>query len=181
MRRGALAFLITFALIALPVSAQTSPCRFVLGFTTLRDLVGADKVGSCLEDETFNLENGNAEQRTTGGLFVWRKIDNFTAFTDGGSTWVNGPNGLQSRLNSERFSWERDPVQTSAGQSTEPSGFTSSSPHPAPSATPTPQTAPASSSSSESPPSVTPRSTITPRPAPTSTPRGSRAVSPFGG
>ena len=40
---------------------------------------------------------------------VWRKIDNFTAFTDGGTSWVNGPNGLQSRLNSARFSWEKDP------------------------------------------------------------------------
>jgi hypothetical protein len=92
------------------VHAQ-SPCRFVLGFATLRDLVGAQKVGSCLDDEHFNLENGNAEQRTTGGLLVWRKIDNFTAFTDGGTSWINGPNGLQSRPNNERFAWEKDPVQ----------------------------------------------------------------------
>src|SRR5215216_6784858 len=94
----------------LPVAAQPS-CRFVLGFATLRDLVGAAKVGDCLEDEHFNLENGNAEQRSSGGLLVWRKIDNFTAFTDGGTTWVNGPNGLQNRPNIERFAWESDPVQ----------------------------------------------------------------------
>src|SRR3954469_15700874 len=87
-------------------------CTFVGGFARLRELVGADKIGNCLEDEHFNVENGNAEQRTAGGLFVWRKADNFTAFTDGGTTWVNGPNGLQSRPNNERFSWEKDPVTT---------------------------------------------------------------------
>ena len=37
----------------------------------------------------------------------------FTAFTDGATTWVNGPNGLQSRPNGVRFSWERDPIQPS--------------------------------------------------------------------
>jgi hypothetical protein len=93
------------------IHAQTT-CRFVMGFEALRNLVGAQKVGTCLEDEHFNLENGNAEQRTAGGLLVWRKVDNFTAFTDGGTTWVNGPNGMQSRPNGERFSWERDPVQS---------------------------------------------------------------------
>ena len=91
------------------VSGQAG-CSFVRGFATLRDLVGAQEVGACLEDERFNDENGNAEQRTAGGLMVWRKADNFTAFTDGGTTWVNGPNGLESRPNSERFSWESDPV-----------------------------------------------------------------------
>ena len=40
---------------------------------------------------------------------VWRKADNFTAFTDGYRTWVNGPDGLQQRLNSQRFAWEANP------------------------------------------------------------------------
>src|SRR3954462_8546524 len=92
-----------------PPTAETS-CQFVLGFAALRDLVGAQKVGSCLEDEHFNLENGNSEQHTTGGLMVWRKVDNFTAFTDGGTSWINGPNGLQNRPNGDRFSWEKDPA-----------------------------------------------------------------------
>lgn len=103
-----------WSLPAAPSEAQ-EPCKFVLGFAALRDLVGAQKVGACLEDEHFNLENGNAEQRTSGGLLVWRKVDNFTAFTDGGTSWINGPNGLQTRPNSERFSWEKDPVRTVAG------------------------------------------------------------------
>ena len=83
--------------------AQPTSCRFVQGFATLRELVGAAKVGDCLEDERINSENGNTEQRTSGGLLVWRTIDSIAAFTDGATTWVNGPNGLQTRPNSERF------------------------------------------------------------------------------
>ena len=40
---------------------------------------------------------------------VWRKLDNWTAFTDGYRTWINGPNGLQARLNTEQFDWEASP------------------------------------------------------------------------
>ena len=95
----------------LPAAPQQGPagCRFALGFATLRDLVGPAVVGDCLEDEHFNPANGNSEQHTTGGLLVWRKLDNWTAFTDGFHTWVNGPNGIQERLNTQRFSWEANP------------------------------------------------------------------------
>ncbi|MDE2817297.1 MAG: hypothetical protein OXM03_07175 [Chloroflexota bacterium] len=82
-------------------------CQFVLGFKTLRDLVGHETVGECLENEHHDA-NGDSVQHTTGGLLVWRKQDNRTAFTDGYRTWINGPNGLQQRLNSERFAWEHD-------------------------------------------------------------------------
>ena len=81
-------------------------CRFVLGFAQARELVGAATVGDCLEDEHFDPASGDAQQRTTGGLLVWRKADNWTAFTDGYRTWVNGPFGIQMRLNTERFDWE---------------------------------------------------------------------------
>ena len=101
------------------VSGQTA-CMFVGGFARIRDLVGPQKVGDCLEDEHFNPENQNAEQLTTGGLLVWRKSDNFTAFTDGGTTWINGPAGLQSRANNERFPWETDLETTSRTASTSP-------------------------------------------------------------
>ena len=131
-----LAMVIVLAQWPTAASAQTPGCRFVLGFAALRDLVGAQKVGSCLEDEHFNLQNGNAEQRTTGGLLVWRKVDNFTAFTDGSTSWINGPNGLQSRPNNERFSWERDPV--SPGQAAPPPAPSSSVPPPTPSPSPSP-------------------------------------------
>jgi hypothetical protein len=100
-------------LVLLPsvVSAQ-QPCGFALGFKAIVDQIG-DRVGRCLENEHFNVANGNAEQRTAawhgqGGLLVWRKSDNWTGFTDGYRTWVNGPYGLQQRLNTERFAWEAD-------------------------------------------------------------------------
>ncbi len=91
-----------------PASApRISGCQFVLGFAAIREQIGAQVVGDCLENEGHNPENGDALQRTSGGLLVWRKADNVTAFTDGNSTWVNGPFGLQRRLNTEKFPWER--------------------------------------------------------------------------
>ena len=63
--------------------------------------------GSCLENETHNPKNGDGLQHTTGGLIVWRKADNWTAFTDGYNTWINGPNGLQERRNNQLFPWEK--------------------------------------------------------------------------
>jgi hypothetical protein len=85
-----------------PVGAAPA-CRFVLGFATLADALPA--VGACLDDQQF-AANGNAIQHTTGGLLVWRKADNWTAFTDGYRTWINGPSGIQQRLNTQRFVWE---------------------------------------------------------------------------
>jgi hypothetical protein len=87
-------------------------CTYVLGFRTLHDLIPGI-VGECLTDE-FHGANGDGLQITTGppgaadGLMVWRKADNWTAYTDGYRTWINGPFGLQTRLNTERFCWEPD-------------------------------------------------------------------------
>ncbi|MCC7105004.1 MAG: hypothetical protein IT307_07660 [Chloroflexi bacterium] len=90
-----------------PAEAQPAGCIFQLGFETLHDMI-PDIVGDCIENEWHNAENGDGLQRTTHGLEVWRKSDNWTAFTDGYMTWVNGPFGLQARLNTERFPWEGD-------------------------------------------------------------------------
>jgi hypothetical protein len=87
---------------------QAETCRFVLGFATLHTLI-APIVGSCLEDEHHDPTTGDGLESTTNGLLVWRKADNVTAFTDGSQTWVNGPLGLQVRLNSQRFFWEQSP------------------------------------------------------------------------
>jgi plastocyanin len=89
------------------VGAQAPACQFVLGFATLRALIGPQVVGDCLEDQRF-AANGDAQQQTTRGLMAWRKADNWTAFTDGYRTWINGPFGLVQRLNTDRFSWEGD-------------------------------------------------------------------------
>ena len=92
-------------------AATAADCQFVLGFATLKALIdaaeGPEKVGECLENERHNPAKGETLQQTTGGLLVWRKADNWTAFTDGYRTWANGPYGLQRRLNTEEFPWER--------------------------------------------------------------------------
>jgi hypothetical protein len=81
-------------------------CTLTPGFRAIRDQI-PDIVGACLDDEHVNPENGNAEQRTTGGLLVWIKVTNRTAFTDGAVTWLNGPFGLQARPNAgPLFGWE---------------------------------------------------------------------------
>ena len=125
-----LAVLLGLALfLLLPTSLSAAECQFVLGFNTLRDLIGHNIVGECLENEHHN-EIGDSVQQTTGGLLVWRKADNWTAFTDGYRTWINGPNGLVQRLNTERFEWEADYAPGG--------GVATPAPTPIPSATPLP-------------------------------------------
>ena len=77
---------------------------FRLGFRLLADLI-PQVVGQPLENEHW-APNGDSLQTTSKGLMVWRKADNWTAFTNGSRTWVNGPFGVQERGNEERFAWE---------------------------------------------------------------------------
>lgn len=87
--------------------AQAQGCRYVLGFEAIYTQA-PDVVGPCKTNEQYD-PNGNAQQQTANGMMEWRKADNFTAFTDGYRSWVNGPCGLEMRLNSERFAWEANP------------------------------------------------------------------------
>ena len=98
------ALLLPTQLLATSAQAQAA-CTFKLGFKELRDQI-PQIVGTCLENERRNPDNGNTEQRTSGGLLVHRQSDNWTAFTNGGQTWINGPYGLQSRANGTSFPWE---------------------------------------------------------------------------
>jgi len=110
--------------------AQTTPaCQFALGFKTLHDMDAAD-VGDCLDSQIY-VANGDAQQHTSKGLLVWRKADNWTAFTNGYKTWINGPQGLVSRLNTDHFPWEATPPPAPT-------------PAPAPSPSPAPSVDPAS-------------------------------------
>lgn len=52
--------------------------------------------------------NGDVVQPTTTGMMIWRRRDGWTAFTDGYRIWVNGPNGLESRMIYERLDWESE-------------------------------------------------------------------------
>jgi hypothetical protein len=133
---GLVAAFAPLALRPVPAAHAQAACTFQLGFATLRNMVGPATVGDCLENERHNPANGNAEQRTTRGLLVWRKADNFTAFTDGARTWINaGPRGLVSRMNYQRFPWESD--AGAPGTTT----FSQASPAPVPASPPA--TAPA--------------------------------------
>ena len=134
MRRVLFVVALVVALVPASTAGAQARCDFVLGFAMLRGLLEPSVVGSCQENQRFNPGNGNAEQRTTGGLMVWRKADNWTAFTDGYRTWINGPQGLQQRLNTERFSWEPDGSPAAPSTAAQP---------PVPAAAP-PSTAPAS-------------------------------------
>ena len=93
-----LAFLLGTS-VPLPL-ARAQTCEFRSGFKTLYDLL-PDVVGECLENERATEEG--TQQRTTGGLLVWRRSDNWTAFTDGYRTWSIGPQGLQQQSNAAGF------------------------------------------------------------------------------
>src|SRR5919202_271448 len=89
-------------------NARAASCQFLLGFAALHDqLPGV--VGACAGDEQHHGDNGDALQQTVNGLLVWRNSDNWTAFTNGYQTWINGPLGIQQRLNAQRFWWESNP------------------------------------------------------------------------
>ena len=83
--------------------AQSKP-EFKLGFHALAGQIPSI-VGEPIESEHWGA-NGDSLQMTTSGLMVWRKADNWTAFTDGSRTWINGPRGVQVRENIQRFDWE---------------------------------------------------------------------------
>ncbi|MDE0003766.1 MAG: hypothetical protein OXQ29_13845, partial [Rhodospirillaceae bacterium] len=96
-----------FALVGVGRAAAAADCKFVLGFKALHAMI-PDTVGACLENEQHHPGKGVTLQRTKNGVLTWQKATNHTSFTDGTHTWVVGPLGLQQRLNTERFDWERD-------------------------------------------------------------------------
>lgn len=102
---------LTLSLSALPpVSSAQAPAgaapEFRLGFKALAEGIPA-VVGHPLENERHG-PNGDSLQRTSTGLMAWRKVDNWTAFTNGSRSWINGPFGVQERGNDDRFPWEFD-------------------------------------------------------------------------
>ena len=107
MRRVLLSLLVALATLVFTASsglAQAGP-EFKLGFQTLAQLI-PQVVGQPVDNERFDPDTGNSIQRTTTGMMVWRKATNTAAFTDGSTTWLIGPHGLQVRPNDMRFDWE---------------------------------------------------------------------------
>lgn len=103
-RRTVAAGLVTLALAGSLAPASAGACELSQGFKALREAL-PEVVGDCTTDQRYGA-NGDGLQETTRGLLVWRKVDNLTAFTDGYRTWINGPFGIQQRLNGERLDWE---------------------------------------------------------------------------
>ncbi len=118
------------------VLAQEKP-EFRLGFAGLAARI-PDVVGQPLENEHHNPLNGDSLQQTTTGLMVWRKADNWTAFTDGFRTWIDGPLGIQERRNEERLDWESRATPVPAPMPS-PTAAAAPSPTPAPSPTQAPK------------------------------------------
>ncbi len=129
MRRISLALVVTVAIVLMAdnVNAQTQP-EFRLGFKALAEQI-PEVVGQPLEGEHWG-SNGDSLQKTSKGLMVWRKADNWTAFTNGSRTWINGPVGVQERANSDRFDWEKE-IPTPSAQ---PAPIPEPSANPAPTA-----------------------------------------------
>jgi hypothetical protein len=106
MRRLPLVMVLFLAWALCPTTALAQPsCSFVLGFAELRDTLGHELVGECLEDQR-NTATGEGRQRSTKGELIWRPSDSATLFTDGTTTWISGPYGLQTRAADQRFDWE---------------------------------------------------------------------------
>ena len=90
-----------------PPASYAQGCEYKLGFADIYNQI-PQIVGPCVTNEMYDAQ-GNSNQMTANGMMQWRKADNFTAFTDGYRSWVNGPCGLEMRLNSQRFPWEANP------------------------------------------------------------------------
>jgi predicted secreted protein len=102
-------------------TAQSKP-EFKLGFKALADQIPT-VVGEPLENEHYG-PNGDSLQQTSTGLMAWRKADNWTAFTNGSRSWVNGPTGVQERSNDDRFPWEAGGPTGDSGQTySDPFGY----------------------------------------------------------
>jgi hypothetical protein len=117
------ALTLIFSLPPLAALAQ-APCSLSPIFTLFRMVVGSDIVGECKTPATV-AENGDIAQTTTRGMVVFRYSDQVTAFTDGQATWLWGPEGLQSRANGDRLSWEVPPSELQPATATGPQIFES--------------------------------------------------------
>ncbi len=100
--------------------ARAQSCQYQLGFLAIYNQI-PQIVGPCVTNEMYDA-NGNSYQMTANGMMQWRKADNFTAFTHGYRTWVNGPCGLEMRLNTQRFPFEANPERLPYVPSSCPAG-----------------------------------------------------------
>jgi phosphohistidine phosphatase SixA len=89
-------------------SAVAQDCTFLFGFATMRDLLGAQTVGGCAEDQRLVTGNGSTEQRTANGMLVQSALDGNVRFVTNNRTWILTPSGMVERPTNTRFEWEGD-------------------------------------------------------------------------
>jgi hypothetical protein len=82
-------------------------------------------MGDCTSAVVHN-DGGDVNQPTTRGMLTFRPSDLVVAFSDSQTTWLYGPNGLESRPSGTRLSWEGTGTTIAAASS----GGTTSLPAP---------------------------------------------------
>jgi hypothetical protein len=82
-------------------------CTFHARLDDLRERLGTDLIGDCVE-APHAASHGETRQRTTRGELVWWDGEGRAVFANDTHTWITGPNGIVRRRNEERFAWESD-------------------------------------------------------------------------
>jgi hypothetical protein len=83
-------------LMAAPISAQAQAlpgCQMSTDFAQIVAKIGASTVGDCVANELTGGTGGDRFQSTSRGLLILSGAGNWTAFTDGQTTWINDPTG----------------------------------------------------------------------------------------
>ena len=105
MAWGAVALVAVLAVSGQVPTGLAAQCEIGPSFRVLAEAL-PDLIGNCVAPEALNGETGDIEQPVDGGVLVLRSTDNTPVFTDGWQTWVAGPNGIETGLNSERLASE---------------------------------------------------------------------------
>ena len=105
MRRALLVVAPMMVAVGLEAPATTAACVLVPQAAALERGLERRTIGACTSAPA-TAPNGDLVQPTTTGLVVVRGFDGHAAFTDGVRTWIDGPSGIQRRMNGDRFDWE---------------------------------------------------------------------------
>jgi hypothetical protein len=97
--------MLSVAASAWPAQAQPGACQLAPIFAMLRDVVGKERVGECT-GAPVRTEVGDLNQPTTRGIMTLRMGDLVAAFSDGQTTWLFGPRGLENRPSNSQLAWE---------------------------------------------------------------------------
>jgi carboxymethylenebutenolidase len=93
------------ALVATAPRVHSADCTIADVLTPLSAQI-PEVIGECLDKARPATDSGDLLQETTNGTLVLRRADAVVAFTNGQTTWLIGPRGIEQRQNSDRFDWE---------------------------------------------------------------------------